>query len=147
MSRLSLSLLVENAGPGQLDWLTSNWQPVITCYLLVSIYNLYACATSEDSIHQFKYFCKNSLSSKCFGDLSISVHHPRFLLNVYSLWFSKYCQKTGEIPSNWGCSCRNWLPCPISVSIAYFFSSNENMFSSPLQYKAKCWLTAFCNCE
>lgn len=43
-----------------------------------------------------------------------------------------------------------WNLAPMSHFCLYsliFFFSNENMFSSPLQYKGKCWLTAFCDCE
>lgn len=62
----------------------------------MSIYDANVYSTLENNINQFKYLYKNSISTKCFGDLPISVSHPRFFLQVYSLWFAKHCPKKDE---------------------------------------------------
>lgn len=81
---------------GPIELVRQSWQLVIICSPLVSIYDANVYSTLENNINQFKYLYKNSISTKCFGDLPISVRHPRFFLQVYSLWFSKHCPKKKE---------------------------------------------------
>lgn len=103
----------------------------------MSIYDAEVYSALENNINQVKYLCKSSISAKCFGDLPISVSHPRFLLQVYSLWFSKHCQKKeGKTLDS---RVFLWTLASVSHFCLYsliFFSSSENKFSSPLQCKA-----------